>query len=91
MDTAVERERVHERDGEREGEGGRRIDDIDQVPSWNKGEVLYFSWQLWHIKNKQERGKAKALNITGFKKRLKKPLWQAGLGKLLQKCIQKSH
>lgn len=31
MDTAVERESA------REGEGVRRIDDIDQVPSWNKG------------------------------------------------------
>lgn len=36
MDTAVERERerVHEREGERaKREGVRRIDDIDQVPS----------------------------------------------------------
>lgn len=33
MDTAVERESVREGEGERV----RRIDDIDQVPSWNKG------------------------------------------------------
>lgn len=35
MDTAVERERecVRETEREREGEGVRRIDDIDQVPS----------------------------------------------------------